>query len=640
MEALMENLYVAAVPRARAGQLAFDLGTVPGRSEPVVARELAPGYATWSTEEIVGLHFVLLDDLRRLADAATPLEERFELLEWVFTDRAREDEPFSFGMCVRLYGRTCDPDGMREALRPLSVAWLREAVARLPVWLSEQILRAPQAAAELHRNPQAEQALCTRASRTSSAVCWSASSAEASVTRPSGRARWVRLEVARLPGRDVHGRGSDGRRLCARDSREARRRPPSLAKPLRGVHPARDTDAPYCLKENRMTATVAIRLNKRRLIENFRFAFPNRCGVVAELMQNARRAGASSVAVSYARKAQRLVVQDDGCGIADFQKLFTLGESGWCEAVQRTEQPFGLGFLQSLYAAGRCTVESNGQRVQFETRAALAGATVGVERCSTARGTTVTLEAIELAHLDREIVRMTRGFPIPVEYNGVKLRRPHAPDALPYARTAVGLMHLAGIEGGVPTRESAVYLQGLLVEGPMLLGSPCNVVHLDPVRFQARLPDRDRLIEHEAALEHVDAALAALWRDRLLAASGWQHRGVCRAVLHALGSSGTRLFNDVPVLPEGLLQRIVGYPRFEANDDAGTLAPFRRALTRAEVESGRLRIACLGAFGEDTVSRWLYARERAYLIVAPSALDAEHWLHGVRSSKSPPRSRR
>jgi hypothetical protein len=155
MEATMEALHGAAVPRTQAGQLAFSLETDVGQGEAPVACEAAPGYAGWSTEEIVGLHFILLDDLRRLADPETPLEERFELLEWVFTDRAREREPFSFGMCVRLYGRTCDPEGVREALRPLSGAWLREAVARLPAWLGEQILRDPQwAAAELHRNPQ------------------------------------------------------------------------------------------------------------------------------------------------------------------------------------------------------------------------------------------------------------------------------------------------------------------------------------------------------------------------------------------------------------------------------------------------------------------------------------------------------
>ena len=122
-----------------------------------MAREAATGgYAAWSTEEIVGLHFILLDDLRRLAEPETPLEERFELLEWVFTDREQEIEPFSFGMCVRLFLRTCDPDGVREAAAAaLSRSWLREALATLPAWLGERILREPQwAAAELHRNPQ------------------------------------------------------------------------------------------------------------------------------------------------------------------------------------------------------------------------------------------------------------------------------------------------------------------------------------------------------------------------------------------------------------------------------------------------------------------------------------------------------
>ncbi len=197
-----------------------------------------------------------------------------------------------------------------------------------------------------------------------------------------------------------------------------------------------------------MTETLAIRLNKRRLIENLRFAFPNRYSVVTELLQNARRAGATCVDLTYEPSAKRLVVRDDGCGIADFQALLTLGESGWSEAVQRTEHPFGLGFLQSLYAAASCAVESNGQRVRFDTRAALAGATVGVERATDARGTTVTLEEVELPHLEREIARMTRGFPVPVRYNGVFLRRPHAPDALPFVETSIGVVHLAGLEDG------------------------------------------------------------------------------------------------------------------------------------------------------------------------------------------------
>lgn len=151
----MEALQGAAVPSVQAAQLAFSLGTDVGQGKPPVAREAAPGYAGWSTEEIVGLHFILLDDLRRLADPATPLEERFELLEWVFTERALEAEPFSFRTCVRLLWRTCDPDLARDAIRALARTGLQAALAKYPAWLAEQVLREPQWVAEgLHRDPQ------------------------------------------------------------------------------------------------------------------------------------------------------------------------------------------------------------------------------------------------------------------------------------------------------------------------------------------------------------------------------------------------------------------------------------------------------------------------------------------------------
>ncbi len=379
-----------------------------------------------------------------------------------------------------------------------------------------------------------------------------------------------------------------------------------------------------------MTETVAIRLNKRRLIENLRFAFPNRYSVVTELLQNARRAGATCVDLTYVASAKRLAVRDDGCGIADFQALLTLGESGWSKAVQRTEHPFGLGFLQSLYAAGSCAVESNGQRVRFDTRAALDGATVNVERGNDARGTTVTLEAVELPQLEREIVRMTRGFPIPVRYNGVFLRRPHAPDALPFVETSIGAVHLTGVEDGASTWETAVYLQGLMIEGPQGLGLPCNVVHLDPAVFQARLPDRDRLMEQEAQLRKVEKVLATLWRDRLIAAKrvATPEVFIARCFRAARMWGHVDLFDDVPLLPEGVLRRVVGYPRRDEEGGREYLAPFRRPLARTEVESGRLRLACLSEFDDATGPRWMYARERAMLVFDEWSLAPGHWAHG------------
>lgn len=144
------------VPNPQAAQLAIALEGSTERSNPLGVRDAAPGrYTAWSTEEIVGLHFILLDDLRRLAEPETPLEERFELIEWIFTERTLEAMPFSFRTCVRLFMGACDAESVRDDLRSLVRSWLQDAVAKLPAWLGERILREPQwAATELHRNPQ------------------------------------------------------------------------------------------------------------------------------------------------------------------------------------------------------------------------------------------------------------------------------------------------------------------------------------------------------------------------------------------------------------------------------------------------------------------------------------------------------
>lgn len=146
----------ATAPRGPGAQLAMDLAGDGERRLPLAVNEAAAGeYACWTTGEIVRLHLVLLDDLRRLGDADTPLEERFELLEWVYSDAAEASRPFSFGTCVRLYSRTCDPALVREAIGSIARAGLEAALARYPAWLAERVLREPGWAAEgLHRDPQ------------------------------------------------------------------------------------------------------------------------------------------------------------------------------------------------------------------------------------------------------------------------------------------------------------------------------------------------------------------------------------------------------------------------------------------------------------------------------------------------------
>jgi hypothetical protein len=51
----------------------------------------------WEGKEIVKLHFVLLDECRRLADQETPLDEVIDILLWIRSEPGKEASSFSSG---------------------------------------------------------------------------------------------------------------------------------------------------------------------------------------------------------------------------------------------------------------------------------------------------------------------------------------------------------------------------------------------------------------------------------------------------------------------------------------------------------------------------------------------------------------
>ena len=89
-------------------------------------------------------------------------------------------------------------------------------------------------------------------------------------------------------------------------------------------------------------------------------------GTLIEVLQNARRAGASTVEVFIeeikANGAEcRITVQDNGRGIENFQSLLTLGASNWSADTQEQEDPAGMGFFALCRSgvevhSGRCCV--------------------------------------------------------------------------------------------------------------------------------------------------------------------------------------------------------------------------------------------------------------------------------------------
>ena len=84
--------------------------------------------------------------------------------------------------------------------------------------------------------------------------------------------------------------------------------------------------------------------------------------IFSELLQNARRAGATCVGVDTKGLPEgegggiRVTVTDDGTGVGDAAVLLSFGETGWDETVARNEDAAGMG-LASLARRG-CRVSS------------------------------------------------------------------------------------------------------------------------------------------------------------------------------------------------------------------------------------------------------------------------------------------
>lgn len=375
---------------------------------------------------------------------------------------------------------------------------------------------------------------------------------------------------------------------------------------------------------------IQVRINEAGAIRNQRFAFTNRDTLVTELLQNARRAGATEIHVDYDEEDAVLSVKDDGCGINDFQKLLTFHESGW-DAATLAEHPFGVGFTQCLYSAKRCIVHSGNHGVDIDTESALAGHPVPVTPLPAGervRGSHVILHGVNNPDLVRRMDRICQGFAVPVFVNGRALPRPYAQsnvDALP---CPVGSIHLAGRQTGQSTRGMLVFLQGFEVLRIGYHQMDTNVVHLDPGRFMARLPDRDKLIDEDAQLLSICNAVQDCWRSVLIdAKAGLKEQEFVQRFAGTMAQwDHLDLLNDLDTLPHGCLSAITGYP-VQAGDEFTYLRNVEPLPLRGGIERGGIRIAALCGFDEDNAAQWMFARAKNVLVYNAGSLHGGHWLH-------------
>lgn len=105
--------------------------------------------------------------------------------------------------------------------------------------------------------------------------------------------------------------------------------------------------------------TIQAKVNSRLLTKASRLFTGTLEGRITEILQNARRAGATEVEI--ANQDGYVTVRDNGSGIEDFAKLLDLGGSGWEESFEQSEDPAGVGLF--CLAPRPVTIRSNGQLV-------------------------------------------------------------------------------------------------------------------------------------------------------------------------------------------------------------------------------------------------------------------------------------
>ncbi|MCC6504887.1 MAG: ATP-binding protein, partial [Aquimonas sp.] len=265
------------------------------------------------------------------------------------------------------------------------------------------------------------------------------------------------------------------------------------------------------MKKKNQIAEVAVAADASSVLRLMAATFSNANKAVLELVQNGRRAGASRIEIITTENT--LTVVDDGSGIDDFGNLLAIAKSGWNEAIQKDESPYGAGFLSALFAAEHLSVSSRGKTMRGKTADIIERLACPIEPDPQApkKDTSVTLQQTVSALKVSDMEFFLRGFPIPVLINGNEIRRDHA-DEGNFDDTPIGKIRLA-----LNSQNWVAYLQGMRIASfDTYRDQDRTVVHLDPTRFKGRMPDRDQLIEHEHQVKVIQSEMQALARRQLL----------------------------------------------------------------------------------------------------------------------------
>lgn len=207
---------------------------------------------------------------------------------------------------------------------------------------------------------------------------------------------------------------------------------------------------------------MKLEINENNMVRVLRDTFSKNTNIFTEMIQNARRAGATKVYVDANPDKRIITFIDDGEGIKDFQKLFTLAESGYSEEVVESENPFGLGFLSAVFRAKKIKIASGAYECEFKCKELLDGKSIGepTKIDTPVSGTVLTLlfpkDINVLQLLPETPTKLLSSFPLEVFINNT-LYGGHTPNKDYLVETSIGVVDTTVIQG-----KSQVHLKDTL----------------------------------------------------------------------------------------------------------------------------------------------------------------------------------